>query len=71
MNYRNYPELRDKIGIPPPLTAQNILGFDRSLAIRYEGKKLMQSGDLGKMAQASKRLAPWSSLKGHMWPWTL
>ena len=41
---------------PPPLTLDNILGFDASLTIRYEGKKLVRSQDIQQAHQASRRL---------------
>jgi DNA-binding HxlR family transcriptional regulator len=56
VDYREYPEIRERMGKPPPLTAQNVLGFDRSLAIRYEGRKLMESDDVRKQMLAGKRL---------------
>jgi len=41
---------------PPALTLDNILGFDATLTIRYEGRKLMKSPDLQEIHRASRRL---------------
>jgi hypothetical protein len=41
---------------PPPLTIKNVLGFDLSLRIDYEGKKLVKHSNLDELYKIEKRL---------------
>lgn len=40
---------------PPPFTLESIIGFDLSLTVRYEGKKLAKSQDMNEIRLTSRR----------------
>jgi hypothetical protein len=56
MEWHGDHKLDPRIGKPPPLSVDSILGFDSSLMIRYEAKQLAKSGGIQELG-IRRRLA--------------